>query len=198
MDNLINMFITDPSGVKLDGFIFLEEEFKVSTNLSRFIKKERVKQGLNYAEVSKMMGYKNINKGMRRIIELEREGLVHSEVLEKIIETLNLDRDHIDSLILKDRREYEEEFGKWLSEPIEPYYTLRIMPSIYLSYDLPGNLSTEKEAAEYVAKIAKRKKVKAWVNLSRRERIYITEKGEIRGKIKTTIENANYPYTRFK
>ena len=72
------------------------------------------------------------------------------------------------------------------------------MPSVYLSYNLPGNFSTENEAAEYVAKIAKEKKFKAWVNLSRREKIYITEKGEIRGKIKTTIENAHYPYTRIK
>jgi len=72
------------------------------------------------------------------------------------------------------------------------------MPSIYISYDLPGNLSTENEAAEYVAKIAKEKQAKAWVNLSRREKIYITEKGEIRGKIKTTTENVNYPYIRIK
>jgi len=50
----------------------------VTTNLSRFIKEERVKQGLNYAEVSKMMGYTNVNKGMRRIIDLEREGVVFS------------------------------------------------------------------------------------------------------------------------
>ena len=144
------------------------------------------------------MGYTNLNKGMRRIIDLEREGVVHPEVLEKIITALDLDQDYIDSLIIKDREEYEEEFEKWLSEPIEPYYTLRIMPSVYLSYDLPDYLSTENEAAEYVAKIAKEKQAKAWVNLSRREKIYITEKCEIRGKIKITIENVNYPYTRIK
>jgi len=91
----------------------------VTTNLSRFIKEEREKQGLNYAEVSKMMGYKNINKGMRRIIDLEREGVVHPEVLEKIISALDLDQDYIDALVLKDRQEYEEEFEKWLSEPID-------------------------------------------------------------------------------
>ncbi len=170
----------------------------MTTKLAGYIKQERIKQGLNYAEVSRKMGYTNFNKGMRRIIDLEREGIVHPEVLEKIIDVLDLDQEYIDILILKDRQEYEEEFEKWLSEPIKPYYTLRVMPSIYLSYNLPGNFSTEKEATEYVAKIAKEKKFKAWVNLSRREKIYITEKGEIRGKIKTTIENVNYPYTRIK
>ena len=57
----------------------------MTTNLSRFIKEEREKQGLNYAEVSKKMGYKNLNKGMRRIIDLEREGVVHPEVLDRIV-----------------------------------------------------------------------------------------------------------------
>ena len=129
---------------------------------------------------------------------LAKHSVVHPEVLEKIITALDLDQDYINALVLKDRQEYEEEFEKWLSEPIKPYYTLRIMPSIYFSYDLPGDLSTENEAAEYVAKIAKRKKAKAWLNLSRREKINISEDGEIRGKIKTTIENAHYSYTRIK
>jgi hypothetical protein len=46
----------------------------MSTNLAKYIKQERVKQGLNYAELSRLMGYKNLNRGMRRIIdELENK-----------------------------------------------------------------------------------------------------------------------------
>ena len=65
----------------------------MTTNLSGYIKEERVKQGLNYAELSWKMGHTNINRGMRRIIDFEREGMVHREVLEKIIEALELDID---------------------------------------------------------------------------------------------------------
>ena len=39
------------------------------------------------------MGYTNINSGMRRIIDLEREVIVNPEVLGKIIEALELDKD---------------------------------------------------------------------------------------------------------
>ena len=46
----------------------------MATNLAKYIKQERIKQGLNYAELSRLMGYKNLNRGMRRIIDLEREG----------------------------------------------------------------------------------------------------------------------------
>ena len=41
----------------------------MTKKLAGYIKLARVKQGLNYAELSKKMGYKNITKGMRRIID---------------------------------------------------------------------------------------------------------------------------------
>jgi len=36
---------------------------------------------------------------------------------------------------------------KVIDRALTPYYTLRMMPCIYLIYDLPGNLFVEKEAA---------------------------------------------------
>ena len=57
-----------------------------------------------------MMGYININRGMRRIIDLEREGVVHPEVLEKLVVALNLDREYVNALIKNNRQEREEEF----------------------------------------------------------------------------------------
>jgi len=166
--------------------------------LGRFVREERSKHGLNYAEVSKKMGYKNTNKGMRRVIDLEREGVVHSEVLEKIADALNLDRDYINALINKDRQEQEEEFEKWLSEPIQPYYILRIIPTIYQSYDIPTNFPTEEQIINYVAGIAKEKQKQALLCLSRRDNVSINEKGEVTGKFKTTMDSVNYPYTRIK
>ena len=170
----------------------------MTTNLSGYIKQERVKQGLNFGELAKLMGYKNISRGMRRAIDLEREGIVHPEVLEKIIEALKLDREHVNALIKKDREEYEEEFERWLSEPIQPYYILRIIPTIYQSCDIPINFPTEDQIIEYVAGIAKEKQKQALLCLSRRENVSINEKGEVTGKFKTTMDNVNYPYTRIR
>jgi len=166
--------------------------------LGRFVREERNKHGLNYAEVSKKMCYKNLNKGMRRVIDLEREGIVHPEVLEKIIDALNLDRDQINTLINKDRQDQEEEFEKYLSEPIRPYYILRIIPTIYQSYDIPINFPTEEQIINYVAGIAKEKQKQALLCLSRRDNVSINEKGEVTGKFKTTMDNVNYPYSRIR
>jgi len=39
----------------------------------------------------------------------------------------------------------------------------------------------------------KKNRLKAWLALSRKEKAYITEEGDIRGKIETTPYNQNYP-----
>lgn len=170
----------------------------MTTHLGRYIKQKRVEKNINTADLAKRMGYKNTNKGVRRVIDLEREGVVHPDVLNKIVKALELDKDHINALIKKDRQELEEEFEKWVSEPIKPYYILRIIPTIYSSYDLPINFPTEEQSIEYVAGIAKEKQKKALLCLSRRENVSINEKGEVIGKFKTTMEDAHYPYTRIK
>ena len=168
----------------------------MASKLARYIKQERIKQGLNYAELSRLIDYRNINKGMRRIVEFEREDKADPEILRKVVKVLNLDQGYVDKLILEDQAEYIKEFERWLNEPVKMSYTIRVMPAVYLSYDLPGNIKTEDEAIEYVIGKTKKKRLKTWLNLSRKDKVYISEKGEIMGKIKTTIDNASYPYMR--
>ena len=114
---------------------------------------------------------------MRRIIDLEREGRVYSEILRKIIYALKLDEDIINELIRKDREAYEEEYERWLNEPVKMTYTIRAMPAIYLSYDLSAEIKTEDEAIAYVSAIDKDKKCLAWLNMSRREIVFIDQVG---------------------
>ena len=145
--------------------------------LGNYLKEKRLKQKLNTAQLAGKIGYKNINKGMRRIIDLEREGRVNSEILRKIIYTLKLDEDIINKLIRKDREAYEADLERWLNDPINMYYTIRVMPAVYLSYDLPSNITSEDEAVEYVSAVAKDKKCLAWLSLSRRETLFIDQAG---------------------
>lgn len=62
---------------------------------------------------------------MRRIIDLEREGKVHSEILKIIIEALELDQDKVDELIHLDKEKLEQAFEEWVNEHFDNYhYTL--------------------------------------------------------------------------
>jgi len=112
-------------------------------------------KGLHYAELFRKMGYKNINKGLRRIMDLEREGKVHPEVLEKIIEVLELDRNFIDQLIDQDKELQKREFEEWVNTPIEWHLMIRWMLAVYGESNIPGYVKTEEEAIEYAGSIAR-------------------------------------------
>ena len=93
---------------------------------------------------------------------------------------LNLDREYVNSLIVKDSDEDRRIFEEWLSQPIEMHYLMRLMPPIYLSYDLPTNINTEEEAVNFVVSIIKKKHNKCLGILSRKEKVYIAEDDDIR------------------
>jgi transcriptional regulator with XRE-family HTH domain len=171
---------------------------KVKSYLGSYICGERLKHKLNTAQLAEMIGYKNLNKGMRRITALEREGTASPALLEKVVDVLELDAGYIYSLIRKDREAYEADLELWLKEPIKMYYTIRMMPTIYLSYELPSDIKTEDEAIRFVAGIAKEKHNKCWVVLSRKEKVYITEDGEVGGKVETKYGDEDYPYMRVR
>jgi len=164
----------------------------------KYLKEERLKKNLNTAELARLIGYKNVSKGMNRIVDLERENIIIPEVLAKIVKALNLDHSYVNSLVEKDKDEDKKEFEKWLSEPIKMYYVMRIIPTIYLSYDLPSYIYSEDEAINFVAGVAKEKHKKCCIVLSRKEKIYIDEDGEIVGKIETKYGDRYNPYVRVK
>ncbi len=169
----------------------------MSTNLSRYIKQERLKRGLNFAELSRKMGYTNINRGMRRVIDLEREGKVHPEVLGKIIDALELDRNNIDQLIQQDKELQQNEFEKWVNTSIKWHLIIKWMPAVYGERDIPRNIKTEDEAIEYAVGVAKEYKRMLWLVLSRRENIHVDSDGNIISRNVETIDCSWLPGASF-
>ncbi len=164
----------------------------------KYLKEERLKKNLNTAELSRLIGYKNVSKGMNRIVDLERENIIIPEVLVKIVEALNLDHSYVNSLIEKDRAEDKRAFEKWLSEPIKMYYVIRIIPAIYMSYALPSYINSEDEALNFVAEIAREKHKKCCLVLSRKEKIFIDEDSQIEGRFEAEYGDESYPCVRVK
>ena len=166
--------------------------------LGSYLKSERLKTKLNTAELAGKIGYKNINKGMRKISALEREGFATADLLKKVADTLELDAGYIDSLIRKDREAYEADYEQWLNEPVKMNYTIRAMPTIYLTYELPSEITNEAEAIAYVSAIAKDKKCMTWLSLSRKVNIHIGANGEIISRNEGTQGYMNLPYAGIK
>ena len=170
----------------------------MKTTLTKYIREQRIKQGLNYAEVSKKMGYKNLNKGMRRIIDFEREGIIHKEILEKIIDVLELDRTNINQLIQEDWEQEKREFEKWVNTPIDWHLIIRWMPAVYGEREIPGYIKTEDEAIEYAREVAREYKSMVWLVLSRKENIHIYLDGSVRSRNEVKIEHSWLPFARLR
>ncbi len=167
-------------------------------NLAGLIKQERIKQGYNYAELARKMGYRNIERGMRRIITLEREGTVHPEVLARLVEALALDEDHVDRLIRKDNEQERIAFEAWLNTPVERHLIIRWMPAVYGERKIPSSINTEEEAIAYAQAVAREYSSMVWLVLSRKINIHIAGDGSIRSKNVVTLEHSWLPYTRLK
>ena len=101
------------------------------------------------------MGYRNVNKGMRRIIDFEREGVVNSELLENTTEALKLDKDKVKYLIQLDEEEQKREFDKWVNTPIKWHSIVRFIPAVYGERGITGYIKTEDETIEYAKSYAK-------------------------------------------
>jgi hypothetical protein len=166
----------------------------MATNLAQYIKQERVKQGINYAKLSRKMGYTNVNKGIRRVVDLEREGKVNNEVLEKVVDVLKLDKTHIDQLIHQDKDYQQREFEKWANTPIKWHLIIRWMPAVYCEREIPGYIKTEEEAIEYAVSVAKECSSMVWLVLSRKENIHIDKDGNVKSRNEITQDFMNLPY----
>ena len=168
----------------------------MTTKLAGYIKQERLKKRLNYADLSRLMGYKNINRGMRRIIDLEREGKAHPEILKKITEALGLVEDIVDELIQQDKEEQQREFEEWVNaSPMRWHLIIRWIPAVYGERDIPDNIKTEDEAIEYAVGVAKELKSMIWLVLSRKVNIHIDENGDIKSRNEATLDNGWLPAT---
>ncbi len=124
-------------------------------NLARYVKQERTRRGWNRAELARRMGYQNVSKGINRILNLEREGMVPPEVLNKMISALDLDEEKVKRLLERDREEYEAAYEAWLDKPVKMHLIMRLMPAVFAHKSLPEHVTSEEEALAYACEQAK-------------------------------------------
>jgi len=78
------------------------------------------------------------------------------------------------------------------------YYVIRIIPAIYMSYDLPSYINSEEEAINFVREIAREKHKKCCLVLSRKEKIFFDQDGQIEGRFETEYGDESFPCVRVK
>lgn len=172
--------------------------------LAKYVRRARVERKWSCQRLAKEIGYKNLNRGARRIIHLEREGGISKELLNKISESLELNPEKVQELQRKDeedlrrRREaWVKKWEAWVKEPVPMELIVRIIPAVYLKREIPEDIADRETAIEFAKKIAKTEVRKVCLVISRRESAWINEEGKA-VIIKSTPHKLNMPWIQIK
>lgn len=145
----------------------------MESQLGNYAREERKKRGLRLQTLAGLIGYENLNKGARRIEQLEKQGICDPDLFQKIVQVLKLDPKEIEVRIEMDQRDFE----KYLDEPVPMEMIVRLMAAIYALHPLPEEVKTQDQAMEYAVDYAKKHHMKVCLVLSRRYSYWIDEFG---------------------
>ena len=110
---------------------------KRMSNIAQLFKAARRKAGTTAKEVVLSAGFKNANKGLRRLNSLEdgKTKLHDPRTVERFAAVLDLDEADIAVASALDWQE--------LDRPIKPYLVERLIPAVYRRHQLPEDCSLE-------------------------------------------------------
>lgn len=151
-------------------------------HLGECVTSARLALGLGRGELARRMGLKNTNKDLRRLIALEREGVIEEEFLERLIAALCLDRKMVEEAISRMRSEQREEYQKWLDEPEPVILHMRGPGGIPILFSPPEHLLAEEVLIAWASETLRGYKHEGKLHLSRRETVWFDRCGEVIGR----------------
>ena len=146
-------------------------------NLGAFLRAERLRRGLSLSELARMVGYRNINKGVRRIMALEQTGSGKADLLVNVAAALNLDWTVVERLVDEDRQERLREWEQWVNEPVPIHLVVRLMAAVYARKVLPEDILTPEQAEKWACEFAREHRWRVCLVVSRRRSVWIDAEG---------------------
>ncbi len=166
--------------------------------LGEYVRRAREAKGLSRGELPKLMGYRNLQKGARRLYKVETGEIPDGLFLDKLISALDLDRERVYEYIETMEAETEAEFQAWLDHPVPMKLILRYAPCAYFERALPEHVTSEESAIQYACEVAREKGVLACLVLNRRWSVWISQKGEVYLRSEASRRDPNMPYVQVK
>ncbi len=166
----------------------------MSNHLGEYLKARREKLGLGRSEVVRRLGYTNLNRGSRRLCNVEEGHWINLDFLRRLMNVLQVEPQIVQELIERDRQEYVDAWNKWADEPIPMQAVVRCIPGFMASTKMPDDVTTPEQAVAWAVETAKRVHKKIIVVASRRVVYTIHEDGRVDGPFIATPDNAVMPY----
>jgi hypothetical protein len=158
----------------------------MNNHLGRHLKTRREELGLGRGQLARSLGYTNISKGCRRILDAEEGRTCTAEFLARLTHALGIEPRVVQGWIDRDRREFVEAWERWADEPVPIRVVARLIPGVFGTIELPPDATTREEAVAFAEEKARRLGKKVFVLLSRRETLCIDEGGVNKGSVFST------------
>ena len=142
------------------------------SNLGDLFAKTRKDLRLSPKQVAELAGYRNIDKGIRRYLQIE-QGInlfPHREVLERFRQALNID---VADILMAQSLDFED-----LDKPIQPYIIYRFVPGFHVKMELHADCTRE-QAVMTAKKLACRLEVRTCLVVSRLRCLFVDPDGSI-------------------
>jgi transcriptional regulator with XRE-family HTH domain len=174
---------------------------KTVSLLGTYVRNARLAMGLSPQSLAARVGYGNVDKGARRIAELERSGAAHPELLRKFVAALGLDPGELARLAASDQAQMQAQFDAWCAQAVEPALYLLPLLAVPVRVPLPEPIRHDRDAAAaHALERAQQHGFRVCLVWSRRESYWIAhDRGSARGVwIETTLQRANSPEVRLR
>ena len=160
------------------------------SHLGQFFRRRRAERGLGLGDLARLLGYRNVSKGANRIRAFEGGGKVHPALLGNLADVLEIGPDEIRRLVAEDYRDWLA----WADEPIRPHVVVRLMACVYQRVQLPDDALDPEAAEAFAAEVARGRRLRTWLVLSRRVSVAFDVEGKRRGRLEATPEMPCEPF----
>lgn len=163
-------------------------------NLGEYIRARREQLGLRRSQVARRLGYENVNKGSRRVHDLEQGRGTSRDFLLRLMGILSIEPQVVQDLIDRDRQEYVTAWNRWADEPTPMHAAVRYVPGFFAGIDLPGDVTTPEQAVAWAVETAKQKQKKVILVVTRRVSWTVHEDGRADGPFVATPDEKAQPW----
>lgn len=164
------------------------------TKLGAFMRAERIRRGWTLGRLARLVGYRNLNKGARRIACLERTGAATPDLLGKVADALHVDRTTVERLAEEDRLERLRAWEAWANEPTPMHMVVRLMAAVYARKALPAEVTTQEQAEAWANTFARSHQCRVCLVVSRRLSVWIDARGEVEARTEARPGQPNVPF----
>jgi hypothetical protein len=123
--------------------------------------------------LARLVGYRNVNKGARRITCLERTGLGKPDLVVNVAEALDVDWMVVERLAQEDHLERPLEWQAWANEPTPMCLVVRMMAAVYAKHALPVEIMTVEAAEAWACEFAREHRCRICLVVSRRLSVWL-------------------------